>query len=292
MLFLKYIVAFFQKMGVQRLKVLGKYIGKMVYYLSKERRQVAHKNLSLVFDGVVPEGLTKKTFENNFISFLEIFLVRDIDEGFLEYVDLPDMGELFRLIEEKRNIFLISGHIGSWEFLPKIYTMISKNSITVVGKSLRSEKLNKIVEALRYCEKINYINHFNALISIQRAFKKNMAVGALLDQGGLEKNSFFVEFFGLKTTFVSGIPIYAVRSNAVIVMAFLLRQKDRWRLEIYPALFPDKSLSEIESAKKLAKSINEVYEDVIKKYPEQWLAMNKRFKRVLESEDGQACSIY
>lgn len=293
MFLLRLIVSLLSRCSLNTLYRFGSFLGLSVYYLSPSRRRVARKNLRLVLKNGIQESMVKESFRNSFKSFMEIFYAKKIDESFLkEKVILPDLTDFFELLKQERPIFLITGHIGSWEFLPSIYANIAKGKIAVVGKSMRNQKLDEFIYGLRRSDKVNFITHSNAIVSIQRSFKKNIPVGALLDQGGLEKNCFFIDFFGQKATFVNGIPIYAVRVDAAVLMAFLIRIDDKWKLEVYKPIHPDKGVEQTSAAKKLARQINEVYEDIIKKYPEQWFALNKRFKRVLDEKTGEVRSIY
>ncbi len=293
MFLLKFIVSLLSRCSLKTLHRLGSFLGLFVYYISPGRRRVARRNLKIALGNDIKESMVKDSFKNSFKSFVELFYAKNIDEKFVkERVILPDLTDFFELLKQDRPIFLITGHIGSWEFLPSVYAHITKGKIAVVGKAMRSQKVDDIIYGLRRSENVSFITHSNAIVSIQRSFKKNIPVGALLDQGGLEKNCFFTDFFGHKTTFVNGIPIYAVRVDAVVFMAFLVRVEDKWKVEVYPPIYPDKNLEQMTAAENLARQINEVYEDIIKRYPEQWFALNKRFKRVLDEANGKVRSIY
>jgi len=290
--FINYLISILRRCKINTLHKIGDFLGTIVYYSSSSRRRVARKNLRIALNNELDEKLVKESFKNSFKSIMEIFFVSNIDEKFIkENMIIENFDLLLEIKKQNEPLFLISGHIGSWEFLPIIYSHITNGEIAVVGKTTRSKKLDKIIYDLRSSNKIHYITHSNAIISIQKYLKKGIPVGALLDQGGLEKNSFFIDLFGQKTTFVNGLPIYAAKIKATIIMAFMIRNFDKWKLVLYPPIKIDQSLEKLETAKKLARQINEVYEDIIKKYPEQWFALNKRFKRV-ESENGEICSLY
>ncbi|MGC8768022.1 lysophospholipid acyltransferase family protein [Calditerrivibrio sp.] len=293
MLLIKIIVFLLTRCNLKTLHTIGSFLGITIYYLLPGRRRIARKNLRIALGENFNEKILKESFKNSFKSMMEIFYTNRIDESFIaKNIRLNDLTYLKEALEKGKPIFLITGHIGSWEFLPAVYSSITKGKIAIVGKSTRSKKIDDILHRLRTRENIHFISHSNAIVSIQRFFKKGIPVGALLDQGGLEKNCFFIDFFGIKTTFVKGLPIYASKIGAVILIGFLIREDDKYTIKIYPPIEPAETLDQVAAAEKLAYQINQIYEDIIRKYPEQWFTLNKRFKRVLENENGKIGSIY
>jgi len=293
MLLIKIIVFLLTRCNLKTLHKIGSFLGITTYYLLPGRRRIARKNLRIALGENFDEKILKESFKNSFKSMMEVFYTHRIDDEFIaKNIRLNDLIYLNEALEKGKPIFLITGHIGSWEFLPAVYASITKGKIAIVGKATRSKKIDDILYKLRTKENIHFISHSNAIVSIQRFFKKEIPVGALLDQGGLEKNCFFIDFFGIKTTFVKGVPIYASKIGALILIGFLIREDDKYTLKIYPPIELDETLDHITAAEKLARQINQVYEDVIRKYPEQWFTLNKRFKRVLENENGKIGSIY
>ncbi|ADR18421.1 lysophospholipid acyltransferase family protein [Calditerrivibrio nitroreducens] len=293
MLLIKIIVFLLTRCNLKTLHMIGSVLGITTYYLLPGRRRIARKNLRIALGENFNEKILKESFKNSFKSMMEIFYTNRIDELFIaKNIRLNDLTYIKEALEKCKPIFLITGHIGSWEFLPAVYSSITKGKIAIVGKSTRSKKIDDILHRLRTGENIHFISHSNAIVSIQRFFKKGIPVGALLDQGGLEKNCFFIDFFGIKTTFVKGLPIYASKIGALILIGFLIREDDKYTIKIYPPIEPDERLDHGTAAEKLAYQINQIYEDIIRKYPEQWFTLNKRFKRVLENENGKIGSIY
>lgn len=293
MFFLKIIVFILQKIPLKYLHMLGDLLGLLVYYLSSDRRKVAETNLKLVLGEDFHHKIVKENFKNSFRSIMEMFFISRIDSEFVEKnVVYGDLKDAYDIKEKKIPTFFLTGHIGSWEFLPAIYTMVFDHEISVIGKSMKNKAADKIMVDLRMGEKIHFIKHKNALRTIHKYLNNGIPVGALLDQGALEHHSIFVEFFGLKTTFTPGLSLYAFKKGIRFLMAFLVRDGSKYKLILYPPIYPDKNMAVDEGVLEISRKINEIYEDIIKKYPEQWFSLHKRFKRVLRDGDEQSSSIY
>jgi len=132
---------------------------------------------------------------------------------------------------------------------------------------------------------MQYIHHRGAGEKINEYIDKELSIGALLDHSSMPADSFSIPFFGLNTTFMKGIPLLSVRREYPILPAFIVRKDKGFKLLVYPVIHPNKDLKPKLRVYDVAKRINEVYEDVIKRHPDQWYLIHKRFKR-LADENG------
>ena len=101
----------------------------------------------------------------------------------------------------------------------------------------------------------------------------------------MPKDCVNVPFFGYKTPTIAGIPAMCARKKMKILPFFAAFTNEGYKVMIYPPIAPDVNLDPKKRIEKLAADINKTYEDVIKKYPDQWYLIHRRFKRV-EVEDG------
>ncbi|MCD8492014.1 MAG: lysophospholipid acyltransferase family protein [Geovibrio sp.] len=137
-----------------------------------------------------------------------------------------------------------------------------------------------------FSDKLIYLHHRDCAEEIGRLISSNVHIAALLDHASTEKDSIFIPFFGIKTTFNKGLPLIAVRMNIPIRPAFMKRTEDGAELIILEPILPDHSLSPKERIYDLARRINSAFEEVIKQNPEQWYLLHKRFKKT-EDENGK-----
>ncbi len=281
-----FIYKFLTRLELKTLHKIASFLGLCTYYLFPSRRNVVIKNCKTV--GINPNpALIKKIYKEIFKSFLEMFYAERVDENFVkEHVICKNEEEIWEFYKKNPKLFVLTGHIGSWELLNPVSYMYFKVNIALIGRKLKNRKLDELITKIRHINGNIYIKHKNALKEMVKCINEDIPVGVLLDHSSLPKNAIFVEFFGIKTSFIAGAVTIAVKKNIPFKPFFLIRKGINYELVHYPPIYPDNSLETKDRIYKLAEDINKVYEDIIKKYPEQWFMLHKRFKRNM-GENGE-----
>ena len=102
-----------------------------------------------------------------------------------------------------------------------------------------------------------------------------MDQNTLLDDGGV-----FVDFFGVPASTTAGLARIALRTGAAVVPAFVLwdEKQRHYRLRFDPALplvrTGDTERDVVENTARFTK----VIEDCVRRYPDQWLWIHRRWK--------------
>jgi len=271
------------------LRKTGMFIGSAFHFFSRKRRKVALKNAMLI-GAENPEDVVRSSFRNNFATFAESFYTKRIDQKFIDEIEIEDNSGVD--ISSFSPFFMLTAHIGAWELSAYIVSMIYKLKITIIGRRLKSEKLDDFVVQQRTNEYVSYLHHRNIADKLGGVIDSKESVGALLDHGATLRDSFFVPFFGLNTTFIKGIPMLAARKNVPVICAFVIRTEKGYKLICYPVIRPDETLKPKERIHKIAEDINRTYEDIIRKYPDQWYLMHKRFKKYMNEKGEIIDSFY
>jgi KDO2-lipid IV(A) lauroyltransferase len=121
--------------------------------------------------------------------------------------------------------------------------------------------------------------------SILKALKQKNAVLIIGDQDAGRKGE-IIEFLGRPASTARGSALIAIKYRVPVIMAFGVREDDgriRVHLEKFPDTdtFPDSS----EGVKQFLIQYNKILENYIRKYPEQWFWLHRRWKtRVVNSE--------
>jgi KDO2-lipid IV(A) lauroyltransferase len=281
-----FVYRFLSNRKLSTLHKIASFLGILTYYLVPSRRKVVIKNCQTI--GIKPTAsLVKNIYKEVFKSFFELFYVENIDEDFIKkYVICKNKEEILSFYKNNPELFILTGHMGAWELLGSVLYLCFNINGALVGRKVKNKKLDQLITRLRSAHGNIYITHKNALKEIVKCFSKNIPVGVLLDHSSMPKNAIFVEFFGVKTSFIAGAVTLAVKKNIPFKPFFLIRKEGKYELVHYPPIFPDNSLVLKERIYKMASDINKVYEDIILKYPEQWFMLHKRFKRN-ENENGE-----
>lgn len=289
---IKFVCNFLKNKDWQTLDKYGRAVGLLAYYFLPNRRKVVAKNLEITI-GKNDKKLQKSVFKNNFASFFEIFYIPKINEQFIvNNVEVKSEHNIREFMRKNKKFVLVSAHIGSWEMSPSIISKIFKTKVAIIGRRIKNPEVDNIVAELRGMGNVEYLHHRNITGNIYEYLENNVPIGVLLDHSSMKKDSIFVDFFGLKPTFNAGIPAICIRKNIPALVAFCIREEGKIKLISYPPVYPDSKLKLKSRVRQFAKDINEIYEDIIQKYPDQWLMMHKRFKRLEHSNDKKTDSIY
>jgi len=280
--------AFFGLLSFTAIQKAGSITGSIMYYLLPSRRKIALRNCEVI--GVEnPVQTVKESFRHTFMSYFESFYAPRIDADFLEkYVEV----EYLEGMPEDRGYFMVSAHFGAWELSSFLMTAGLGLKGAAVARKIKNQKIDDFIVRQRKNSDVEYIHHRNATEIIKQFMDKNLSVGVLLDHSSMPKDSMVSALFGIKTTFIKGIPLLAVRKNYPVLPVFIVRKKVGFKMIVYPVIWPDKNLKPKERAQDIADRINGVFEDIISKHPEQWYLIHKRFKRIADKEGNIVTGIY
>lgn len=273
---------FFGLFSMPALQRTGRILGTIAYYILPSRRKAAEINCGIIGIDKNVKNVVKSSFRHTFSAYFESFYAKNINDRFLsEMVDVEYLGGKK---PSGSRYFMVSAHFGGWELSPYVMTKKLGLKGAAVARKIKDEKLDQFIMRQRINSEVEYIHHRGAGEKITEYIEKGLTVGVLLDHSSMLKDSMFVPLFGLNTTFMKGIPLLSVRHNYPVLPVFVLRKETGFRLLVYPEIHPDKSLKAKARTYDVAEKINKVYEDVIKKHPDQWYLIHKRFKRLADSD--------
>ena len=267
-------------------------LGNFLYAVIARRRRIALQNLEIAFGKELSEKELKRLARRSCISFfltaVEIVSSPIRFEGGQIVRDnrykTAHLEDLFRKAKEIHDqaggcIFL-TPHLGNWELLPYVSALIGI-PLAIVIRPLDNVYLERTILATRIATGQLMIPKKNALFSLERLLKQGKSLGMLPDQSTLR--GLRVEFFGKKATVTPVPAILSIRYNRPVVVVAACRTADPYYFEGYVSdpIWPDvKNAEEQVEIVRITREINLKMEEVIRKYPEQYLWMHNRWKTV------------
>ena len=192
----------------------------------------------------------------------------------------PDFQTAFAKIrEEKRGIIILTGHIGNWELFALAYSMLF-GPANLLSRKMDNPKIDTMVESLRSSFGNRQIDKINSAGPILRILNKGETVGILADVNTHPKEGVFVPFYGIEACTTAGVAMLAQRANAVIVPLFAVWSEAKGKYSminekiIEPANTGDRK-ADIEAT---TAEFTAALERVIRKYPDQWIWIHRRWK--------------
>jgi KDO2-lipid IV(A) lauroyltransferase len=120
------------------------------------------------------------------------------------------------------------------------------------------------------------------------AMRRNETVGILMDTNMTPPQGVFVDFFGIPACTADGLARIAMRTGATVVPAFTIwdRVLRKYRVEFdRPVEMVHSGNDEADAVANTAK-FTQVIESYIRRYPDQWLWVHRRWKTRPTGEPG------
>jgi KDO2-lipid IV(A) lauroyltransferase len=255
---------------------------------------IAYRNIlkALSLKKIHAIKMALSTFENFGVSFIEMVKFQGTSRDKLtKYVDIEGYENYLKAAESKKGVFLMSAHIGNWEMLASVHSLLT-GSITVIFKRTKNPYIANYIKSMRDRNKVFSIYRRNSSRKILSALRKGDTVGILPDLRTNKGLRIEADFFGMPAVTNYGIALLAIRTGAPIVPGFAVRTKEGRLKCIYgEPIYLKKTGSDQNALKNAVSQINLVLEDIIKKYPDQWYWMHDRWKPASAKKEEPASSL-
>ncbi len=176
-------------------------------------------------------------------------------------------------IAKGRGVLIATAHFGNWEFSAFAHAYMTA-PMHIVVRPLDNPYIDTLVEHRRALSGNHIIFKKDAARDILRALKSGDAVGILIDQNTTPDQGVFVDFFGTKACAGSAFAKLAHRSGAAVVPGYLLWSPEERRY----VLHFDPEIEMTGDVQQDTQRIHAHLESVIRKNPDQYLWLHRRFK--------------
>lgn len=261
--------------------VIGGWLGILAYLFASQQRSIASEQIQQaleITDENTRKTIVKNCFANLGKNVIEFMLFPRLNSKRIQKsVIFEGIEHVERALAEGKGAIILTGHFGNWELLAaSISTTVSP--LTPIVRELRSPRLNALVSKYRIKAGYSTIDRNTGVRQALRCLRSNNLLGIVADVD-TSVNGVFVDFFG-RAAYTPYSPIaFALKTGAAILPTFIIRQPDGTHQAIFePPLklerCDDKENELVINTQKYTKII----ESYIRKYPEQWIWMHKRWK--------------
>lgn len=260
----------------------GLIFGLFLFYVFPIRKKVALNNLNLCFPEKNPEwkkSVLKECYINLGINIFELFYLPKIDKIAADKIIKVNNAELFEEgLNKNKGLILMSAHFSNWELFAYAFPYFAHYNLNIVAKEQASSGVNEYVMNLRK-------SSGNSIISlglgIKEAFtkiKEGEIVSFLIDQAAHSQYAEYVKLFGIEVPAFPGAVKIALRTGCELIFAYGIRKNFNYEIfveRISTIVYDGKKDSDVNA---LVQLVNKKLEEIIRKYPGQWLWFHKRFK--------------
>lgn len=271
---------------------IGAAIGRSFIKFFPRFAKTAERNLEIAFPGISPEEkkrIVTGTFESlgrhlGFVSQFGQFERADIHKR-VEVVGKTEHFDPAR--QTGRGILFFTGHFGSWEvfnLLPPAFGY----EMNILVRRIDNELVENHVDALRTKFGSVTLGKREAGRKMYRLLENGKLLGILADLNAQLHDGVFVDFFGVPAATTASIAKLALKTDAIILPAFAVWEEEKQKYVVYlepPVEFektgdPEKDILEV------TRKITATVEKYVRRYPEQWLWIHKRWQTRPKGEKG------
>ena len=259
---------------------LGRGLGRLAYRISPRHRRIALGNLETAFGREKTARERAAIARASFAHFGQVTLETIKFAHFsrarvLELIDIEGREHLERALAGGKGVLAFSAHYGNWEtMIPALSPM---GPFHVIARQLDNRLVDRRLAAVRTRMGGVIIDKMGAARPITRVLKRGGIIAILIDQNVLRSQAVFVDFFGRPAATTPGPASFHILTGAPLLPVFCRPQGRRHVWTILPP--PEISLSgrREEDVLKITRICTKMIEDQIRRAPEWWLWMHKRW---------------
>lgn len=264
---------------------LGRLAGGTLFHMDKKHQAVTLDNLSLAFGASKTDeekyAIARGAYRHFGAMMFELMSIGAPSWPRLQkMVEFEGADNYERARESGRGVLLVAAHFGNWE----IHAMAHGyrfGPMSVVARLQENPYFNRMLERIRTLNGNSVLYKERALPRMLRKLKDGETIAVLIDQNVAREEGVFVDFFGRPAATTPVASWLAFKTGAALVPVFTLPLADgRYRLiyekpvdrRLYRG--PDRR----DVMQHLTQSCASVLEAYVRRNPEFWLWMHRRWK--------------
>ena len=264
-------------------RAVGAGVGWAAYLLLGRLRKTGLRNLELAFPEKSPaeRERTLRRLYRNLGWLLGEFCkmpgyTRENTRRFLRYEGLDNY---LAARERGKGVLIVTGHLGAWE-LSSYYHSLMGYPMSIVIRRLDNAKVDRLVNAMRCLHGNRVLHKDDFARGLLAAMRHGETVGILMDTNMTPPQGVFVPYFGRLACTASGLARVALKTGAAVLPGFMVWEETEQK---YVLRFGEE-ISLVETGDDEADAITNtarfttVIEDFVRRYPEQWLWVHRRWK--------------
>ena len=188
--------------------------------------------------------------------------------------------------EKGRGVLVLTGHMGAWE-LSSFYHSLMGYPMSLVIRRLDNPLVDTFVNRIRCLHGNRVIHKDDFARGLLTSMHRGETVGILMDTKMTPPQGVFVPYFGMEACTASGMARVALHSGAAVLPGFLVWEAAEQRYVLHfgeelALIRTGDTARDIVANTALFTATIEAY---VRRYPEQWLWVHRRWKTRPEGEE-------
>ncbi len=258
-------------------------VTSLLFALQPRLRKTAEFNLRLAFPDwthAQRKDVTRRMVRNLGWMAAEFARLPRLTKENIEDVVILEGHENFLEGQQRgKGVLYLTGHIGAWELSSFAHAHYGY-PLHYMARPLDNKRLDALVNQYRCASGNRPIFKNESARVMLKILKDSGTIGILADQNTLPAEGVFVDFFGKSACTTTGLARVALHTGAAVVpgYAYWDESLQKYRLRFEPPVelirTGDTERDVFENTRRFAK----VIEEIIRKHPDQWVWVHKRWK--------------
>jgi len=278
----RFMLAVFASMPLRAALRIGASIAVCFSWCAGRLRRTGERNLEIAFPelSIGERRLLLRHAFGNLGRLLGLFSqFTKQPENLLEIVDRDGFEYLAAAKQAGRGIILFTGHVGAWE-LSSFALSLFGHPLSFLVRRIDNPKIEAMIDRARTHLGNRTIDKRSAAREMMEILRAGETLGILVDLNTLDREGIFVDFFGRPASTTFMVAKLALRTGAAVLPVFAPWEKERGRflLKVDPPLLIERTGNEQEDVRRLTQQYTRIVEDYVRRYPDQWLWIHRRWK--------------
>ena len=261
---------------------LAAMLARILYALMPKLRKTAEVNLRIAFpewNEAQRKAVSRGMARNLGWMAAEFARFPRYSKGNIEQIVALDGHENFLEGQGRgKGVLVLTGHIGAWELSSFAHALYGF-PLHFMARPIDNRKLDDLVSRYRCLPGNRPILKNESARVMLKILKESGTIGILADQNSMPEEAVFVNFFGKTASTTTGIARLALHTGAAVVPGYAVWDAGirKYRLRFEPPVellrTGDTERDVFENTQRFTK----VIEEIIRKYPEQWVWVHGRW---------------
>ena len=254
----------------------------VLFLLSSKLRKTAEFNLRLAFpDLTEAQGaavIRKMTRNLGWMAAEFAHLPKYSKQNIEDLVILDGHKNFLQGHQQGKGVLYLTGHIGAWELSSFAHALYGY-PLHYMARPLDNRRLDQLVNRYRSLSGNRPIFKNESARTMLKVLKDAGTVGILADQNTMPGEGVFVDFFGTPACTTTGLARVALHTGAAVVPGYVYwdDQIEKYRLRFEPPVELTRTGNTDRDILENTQKFTKVLEEIIRKYPDQWVWLHGRW---------------
>jgi Kdo2-lipid IVA lauroyltransferase/acyltransferase len=272
-------------------RTVGAAIGATAFRGLGRLRQVGLRNLELAFPEKTTadrEAILRSEYRNLGFLLAEFCKMPGYTaKNASQFIRYEGLDNYLKARDRGKGVLVLTGHLGAWE-LSSFYHSLMGMPMGMVIRRLDNPLVDAFVNRIRCLHGNRVIHKDDFARGLIASMRSGETVGILMDTNMTPPQGVFVPFFGVQACTASGMARIAEKTGAAVVPGFLLweRNEGKYVLRFGEELNVVHTGDAEQDALTNTATFTAAIEAYVRRYPDQWLWMHRRWKTRPAGEEG------